>query len=507
MRNLILAIVLVLSIYGCTTVEPVYIARTNQYPVRQYHSGANNLVAADLIYSYTTKDLETDYEQLFCAYLSNCSQNVGSVKNHPQFGGFDLSKKPIANNAYQIESISAYRLRYTTTGQLGEARTVSGAVFLPQTASKNIKGVLLFFHPTFFSKDSVPSYATDKRSDKALAAIFASDGYIVVAPDYIGMGYDKDTFHPYVVYPQVNANDGLSMLSATRQFLQQNNLFESQILPLYVSGYSEGGAYALWFSRLYQEQTKFKTAADSTGFKLSKVVPISGAYDLSGVVYSYLFSDIGIFTKSSFNVSSSVMAGRIKPSLLAYSLSSYAYYNESQNFNRVFNPQFFSMGCATDTSPECLVNGHPVNVFNEFYYSQGQRDRAIVNKVNEAANSQLYNSNLYMNQWNGLSPLVNPNMAKSPEFMRFLHRGDIYYWNSTIPTTLLYLKYDSVVSSLNSIHAYQGMKEARSSNLNQIELDNSVIKENVIDYLPAFDVDHLTAFYYLFIIARTQFNS
>ena len=503
----LLYLVLALMLTGCSSLAPVYSPVPNQYHYNQHsHNLTTNLISNNLIYSYPVFQLEKNYSINFCAGLSDCTSNINEVKNSAIFGNFDLLQQHIDRNPLGVTKVDLHRLIYTTQGQNQELRRVSGAVFLPNIPSPKIKGIILFFHPTFFSKSSVPSYAPDKRTAQDLAAIFATQGYIVVAPDYIGMGYDKDTFHPYMLYPQINAQDGLSMLQATASFLHNNQyLSPTQILPLFVSGYSEGGGYALWYSRLYQEQPSFKKSSDATGFKLRFVAPISGAYNLSCVTNNYLFSDIGLFTKSEFNVPSSIMAARLKPALLAFTLTSYAYYNESSNFYAVFNPDFFNMQCNLQYSTdECEFGGKQLNLYQVF--SQETDDFLIVNKISNAAAHKTSNGQIFSDQWNGIMPLINRDLLVNSDFRHTLANADIYYWHSEIPTALIYLQHDSVVSSYNSIQALQGMQENHSKNVYPIAVDNSLIHENVISALPSFEVDHISGFNYLFLVALAQFN-
>lgn len=224
MRNTCIALLIFLS--GCSSLSPKLTTTiSNHYQYISYYN--NNLINSELVYKYSTYELEHKYYNNFCAGLNDCSTNISNIKNNPLFGNFDLDKKPIINNPLGIKNISLYRIRYKTTGQNNEIRNVSGAVFVPDILHP--KGVILFFHPTFFSKTSTPSYAPLGATDIALASVFAVNGYVVIAPDYIGMGYDKNTFHPYIMYPQVNANDGLSMLNAASSFLPK---YQSKKLPL-----------------------------------------------------------------------------------------------------------------------------------------------------------------------------------------------------------------------------------------------------------------------------------
>ena len=496
MRILYVALLIFLS--GCSSISPK-LTTTNPNHYQYSPEYNNNLVSSKLVYKYSSQELENKYHNNFCAGLSDCSSNIANIKNNPLFGNFDLDKSPIINNHLNIKNISLYQILYKTTGQNKETRIVSGAVFVPDTAKP--KGVILFFHPTFFSKISAPSYAPFGAIDIALAAIFAANGYIVVAPDYIGMGYDTTTFHPYIMYPQVNANDGLSMLNAASSFLPN---YSSKKLTLFVTGYSEGALYALWFSRLDQEQKAFHKTLDETRFDFKMVAPISGIYNLSNITFSYLFSDLGIFIKSNYNVQSSIMASTLKPALLANTLISYAYYNESANYYKVLNPDFFDMTCTFQYSNQCQFDGKQLNLFEALNYESN--DVIITYKIYNAASYKIHNGQIFSTQWNSIMPLINKDVLGNQSFINLLFAANIDSWHSETPTALIYLENDSIVTNYNTLLAYHNMLNNGSKNLIAIKIDNSLIKENLVNSLPAFDVDHLSGFNYLFLVALKEFN-
>ncbi|HLX55215.1 MAG TPA: hypothetical protein VKR58_14825, partial [Aquella sp.] len=429
--------------------------------------------------------------------------NINNIKNSSLFDGFDLSQKPISNNKLGVKKVNLYRLSYTTTGQNHELRTVSGAVFMPDIPTDKIKGVVLYFHKTFFAGTSTPSFDfTNKSPDNnTIASVFATNGYIVVAPDYVGQGIDTGVPHPFILYPLVNANDGLSILIAARKFLDQK-AFTSN-LPLFLTGFSEGAGYALWFSRLYQEQPQFKQQTDATNFKLTLIAPMSGAYDISNVVYNYLFDNISILGKSIYRAYSSMIAAKLKPSLFAFAMNSYAFY-EGVDCDKVLTHNFCTMQCTWQSQEKCNYNGTHFSLTEVFKQTE---DMKILNTVANTAEYKYFDGSLFTGQTNNIKPLMNPNIINTPDLVNAFRHADIYYWHSTIPTTLIYLKLDSVASPYNTEYAYRGMLEKKSTNLKKIEMDNSLVKANVVDYLPDFDTDHPISLPYTALIALKEFNS
>lgn len=87
---------------------------------------------------------------------------------------------------------------------------------LPDT--KSPRGVILYYHPTVFDNVGVPSnFSKDNQTslifDVTYAALYAANGYIVVAPDYIGQGDDYKNYHPYVLYPKQTVNTAVDLLN------------------------------------------------------------------------------------------------------------------------------------------------------------------------------------------------------------------------------------------------------------------------------------------------------
>jgi len=96
-------------------------------------------------------------------------------------------------NRFITSDVSVYRAEYTSNIN-GESIPLSGAVLIPET--EEIKGIISIQHATFFADIEAPS-ENGAFSVVSRKGIFSSNGYIVVLPDYLGYGVDKDRIHPY----------------------------------------------------------------------------------------------------------------------------------------------------------------------------------------------------------------------------------------------------------------------------------------------------------------------
>jgi hypothetical protein len=224
----------------------------------------------------------------------------------------------VKNNKVGARSTKFYRFYYNTPGApfvwgggTTTPQNVSGLIIVPRDSNGNpltsdkIKGVLLYFHQTISSKGGVPSDFDAPESsvnlknaldtDLILAAAYASQGYVVVAPDYVGQGANPQVQHPYSAFGITNAQSGIYALKAARQALIGQGISLPIPANVYISSYSEGGAYALWASKLIQGQ--YGSVLANSSYQLRRTVGVHGAYDLSDTMLPYMFSNV----KNSWN--------------------------------------------------------------------------------------------------------------------------------------------------------------------------------------------------------------
>ncbi|MCJ7452228.1 MAG: prolyl oligopeptidase family serine peptidase [Steroidobacteraceae bacterium] len=184
--------------------------------------------------------------------------------------------------------VAVYHIRYATVGGANEATTASGALMVPFGSGDECHGplpVLLYAHGT--TPDRAFNIA-DLRGDPnaeglVIAAVFASQGYIVVAPNYAGYDISTLTYHPYLVADQ-QAKDMIDALAAARSALP------TALAPtstdggrLFITGYSQGGYVAMATHRVMQ----------AAGMTVTASAPMSGPYALAAFVDSIFFGRVG----------------------------------------------------------------------------------------------------------------------------------------------------------------------------------------------------------------------
>lgn len=173
------------------------------------------------------------------------------------------------------QEVALYRITYETPGSDGLLDTASGLAVIPMELSK---GIILYQHGTSSGPEQVPS--TLQIADALIAIAYGGQGYIASAPDYLGLGTSRG-FHPYV-HAETEAQAGLDMLLATRQLMSELEVTEPP--HIFVSGYSQGGHAAMALAQKIQERP-------TDDLWLTASAPMSGPYDISGVMRELILSD------------------------------------------------------------------------------------------------------------------------------------------------------------------------------------------------------------------------
>jgi hypothetical protein len=171
--------------------------------------------------------------------------------------------------------VDFYYLSFWTLGSAGETTESSGALMVPTGAAPLCSGprpILLYAHFTQTDKAfNIADITNPSNTEGALiAAMFAAQGFIVVAPNYAGYDISSLGYHPFL-YATQQSGEMINALTAARSALPST--FASSTSDngqLFITGYSEGGHVAMATERALELAGKTVTAA----------APMSGPYAL-----------------------------------------------------------------------------------------------------------------------------------------------------------------------------------------------------------------------------------
>lgn len=181
---------------------------------------------------------------------------------------------------------------YLTLGGRKEPTNATGAVLVPTGPAPGCSGprpVVLYAHGSAMDRNY--NMADLQRNDEAasIAAIYAAQGYIVVAPNYAGYGASLLDYHPYLNAEQ-QSHDMLDGLLGARLALSLHNI--QQLLSaapitrdngkLFIAGYSQGGHVAMATQRLLQQ----------LGIRVAAAAPSSGPYALQAFVDTLFYGNV-----------------------------------------------------------------------------------------------------------------------------------------------------------------------------------------------------------------------
>ncbi|GAB3808988.1 alpha/beta fold hydrolase [Spirosoma humi] len=307
---------------------------------------------------------------------------------------------------FVLHGIKAYRLEYTTTNTDGKSIKASGALIIPSVSTP--LPLISMQHGTITSENDAPSNFGSSSEAYSFGSVFASQGYIIAAPDYIGYGASKALPH---TYEQRNglATASLDMIRATRDFLSDQRINWDK--RLMIAGYSEGGYATMSLQKKIEEETgsEFNLVASSCG---------AGAYDKPA------------FMKQIINEESAGV-GYINRLYLWVLLT----------YDRIYG-----------------LDRSATAYFKEPYATQ------------VAAQGNNATINVSLNQVFSDSFKKGINDGSDKAFLAAVQDNDVHDWKPRTPTRLYHGDADEIVNFLNSQNAYDAMKKRGATNVELIPI-------------------------------------
>jgi poly(3-hydroxybutyrate) depolymerase len=184
--------------------------------------------------------------------------------------------------------VDFYYLKFWTVGGAKETTQSSGALMVPTggTGCSGPRPIVLYAHGTNTNQALNIADITDRTNTEGalIAAAFAAQGYIVVAPNYAGYDISTLGYHPFLDAAQ-QSGEMMDILAAARTALP--NTFAAATTDngkLFVTGYSEGGHVAMATQRAMQ----------AAGATVTAAAPMSGPYALEAFGDAIFFGNVDL---------------------------------------------------------------------------------------------------------------------------------------------------------------------------------------------------------------------
>lgn len=177
--------------------------------------------------------------------------------------------------------VEVVSLRYTTVDPLGHLVTAGACLLVPdEAACPGPHPLLSHQHGTSVDRTFDTASTAPDSLAAAMAALYASHGYVVVMPNYLGYAGSSVDWHGYL-QAGPSGEVVVDALRAARNWLKANRPTTQLNGDVYLSGTSQGGYVTLATQQLIE-------AAYASEFRLRGVAPTSGPYDLESTFVGFL---------------------------------------------------------------------------------------------------------------------------------------------------------------------------------------------------------------------------
>lgn len=313
------------------------------------------------------------------------------------------------------QAVDFYKINYRSQNAQNNSVILSGLLAVPKNKAPN--GLVIFNHGTTTDRELSPSKfkgaANASETELAILA-FASGGYAVAMPDYFGLGDDKN-FHPYPL-GEINSRSAIDLIQPARRIAALNGVALGS--RLFITGYSEGGAVAMWTVRELEKK-------DAAEYEMTAAAPLSGPYDLSGTTREWLLQSPT--TQEEFVT---------RLYLLSYIVQSF-HKNDGVKLTDYFKP---SMALTVSQA-----------------YKTNRSDETIIKRLAVAA--------VLMRSKNSIENVLTDRFIKamqnsdtSDPVIKGLKENDVYDWSPRTPLLLVNLEGDKIVDPGNTEKAFQTMR-------------------------------------------------
>ncbi|MFK8057072.1 MAG: alpha/beta hydrolase family protein [Saprospiraceae bacterium] len=321
--------------------------------------------------------------------------------------------------------IEYYTINYTMNNLSGVQDTVSGLYVRPAGVSVDARyPSMVYQHGTTDTKFGVPSRSAPGQD---LPYIYATQGYAVLAPDFLNMGDDQEGFHPYV-HARTEGMAAIRMMEAMMADPLYADLVNEQ---LFLTGYSQGGHASMALHEILIEEYP--------AIEVTAAAHMSGPYSLSDI----MLNEVAL-SSDAFGA----------PGFMPYTLASYqtVYGNLYTDLSEVFKTEFIA-------PVQAFIDGYETATVGLSTLNQQLID-GLAAAGNDSMTVELFPATYVADL------RANPNHP----LIAALRDNDTYNFVNPTPTRLFYCSGDDQVNYLNSPFAADTMTAMGATNTIAVEV-------------------------------------
>ena len=322
-----------------------------------------------------------------------------------------------------------YTVRYTMENLEGRTDTVSGFFARPvNVAAGSRYPRLVYQHGTTATKFGVPSRAALGTD---LTYLWASQGYVVIAPDFLNMGDDQEGFHPYV-HARTEALAAIRMMEALESFPAYAEIARDD--QLFLTGYSQGGHASMALHEVLIEEYPDEA--------VTAAAHMSGPYSISDVMLNEV-----ILADETF----------LYPGFLPYTLLAYqAVYDDlDEPLDEIFRAPYVPL----------------VQAFRDGYETGAVRLDTLNAQMLRTYAATEGNDDFFPSRYL-LPDFVTALQTPGNKYVAALRDNDTYDFTNPTPTRLYYCLADDQVRFRNSTLAADSLNARGASDTEAIDVDS-----------------------------------
>ncbi len=183
-------------------------------------------------------------------------------------------------------SVKFVALNYNTIGVKGEPTNASGVMLVPGGTGvcANPTGLVAYAKGTDVQKPRTLANPSDSETF-LLAAMYAAQGYTVVATDYLGFAQSAYTYHPYL-HADSEASSVIDSIRAAR--MAAASVGASLSGKVMLTGYSQGGHASMAAHRAIERDNASEINMVA-GAHLAGPYNLSGSFKLTNAIAGYQY--------------------------------------------------------------------------------------------------------------------------------------------------------------------------------------------------------------------------